>query len=116
MRQQSLQDMYLMLLDAEQKMLYSATEMQQKQLEFQKLTQSLESYQQTEGEKLQQDAMDMQTLLQSRLDEFAKRFCEKNGIDLLIMHAPDGQFTFITPKLDVTEAFVAFVNAEQAKL
>lgn len=114
--QKDLQVMYEMLLDAEQKMLYTASEMQMKQQDFQQRAQSLENYQQTEGTKLQQEAIEIQTVLQNRITEFGKRFCEKNGIDLLIMHAPGGQFTFITPKLDVTKAFVSFVNAEQAKM
>lgn len=115
-RQTKLQNMYKTLVEAEQKMLYTAAEMQQKQQEFQRLQLSLENYQQTEGGKLQNDAMEMQTVLQNKMTEFSKKYCEKYKIDMLIMHAPGGQFSYYNPKMDVTESFIDFVNAEQGKM
>lgn len=115
-RQRNLQGIYQRLVKAEQEMTYTAAEMQQKQLEFQRLTQSLENYQQTEGGKLQNEAMEMQTVLQNRLTQFSKKYCEKYKLDMLIMHAQGGQFTYYNPKMDVTESFIDFVNAEQENM
>lgn len=115
-KQRNLQSTYQRLAEAEQKMMYSAAEMQQKQMEFQRLTQNLENYQRTEGGKIEKDAMEMQTVLQNRLTEFSKKYCEKYKIDMLIMHAPGGQFSYYNPKMDVTDSFIDFVNAEQEKM
>lgn len=115
-RQADLQKKYDALMLAQQNMLYSAPEMRQKQEEFERLRTELETYQKTEGGKLQQDAIDMQMLLQLRVTEFARKFCEQKNIDVLQMYAPGGQFSYFNPKLDVTKEFVLFVNAEQSKL
>jgi Skp family chaperone for outer membrane proteins len=115
-RQRKLQGIYQTLVEGEQKMLYSAAELQQKQAEFQRMTQSLENYQQTEGGKLQNEAMEMQTVLQNRITEFAKKYCEKYKLDMLIMYGQGGQFTYYNPKMDVTDSFIDFVNAEQSNM
>jgi outer membrane protein len=115
-RQTSLQSRYNELVTAEQKMLVTASDLQRMKSEFERQQMSLQNYQQNEGEKLQKEAIEMQTVLQNKVNEFSKRYCEKYKIDMLIMHAPGGQFTYYNPKMDVTESFIGFVNAEQEKM
>jgi outer membrane protein len=115
-REQSLQQFYGRFMEAQQKMLYPAAELQKMQGELERQQMSLQNYQQKEGGKLQEEAIEMQTVLQNKVNEFSKRYCEKYKIDMLIMHAPGGQFTYYNPKMDVTESFIDFVNAEQEKM
>ena len=108
--------MYNRLVEGEQKMLYTAAELQNKKMEFERQSNSLQAFQQNEGTKLQEEAMEMQKVLQNKVDEFSKRYCEKYKIDMLIMHGEGGQFSYYNPKMDVTRSFIDFVNAEQKKL
>ncbi|MBI3239043.1 MAG: OmpH family outer membrane protein [Flavobacteriia bacterium] len=115
-RQRNLEAKYNALVEGEQKMLYTAAELQSKKTEFERQSQSLQLYQQNEGTKLQDEAMEMQKVLQNKVSEFSKRYCEKYKIDMLIMHGEGGQFSYYNPKMDVTKSFIEFVNAEQKKL
>jgi outer membrane protein len=115
-RQRNLEAKYNALVEGEQKMLYTAAELQNKKTEFERQSQSLQLYQQNEGTKLQDEAMEMQKVLQNKVSEFSKRYCEKYKIDMLIMHGEGGQFSYYNPKMDVTKSFIEFVNAEQKKL
>jgi outer membrane protein len=115
-RQRNLEAKYNQLVEGEQKMLYTAAELQNKKMEFERQSQSLQMYQQNEGTKLQEEAMEMQKVLQNKVSEFSKRYCEKYKIDMLIMHGEGGQFSYYNPKMDVTKSFIEFVNAEQKKL
>ena len=115
-RQGNIQRKYADFEAAQKAMILSGAEMQKKQVELERLSQSLQNYQQNEGAKLQQEAMEMQEVLQNKVNEFSKRYCEKYKLDMLLMQSPGGQFTYITPKMNVTKSFIEFVNAEQAKL
>lgn len=115
-RQRNLEAKYNQLVEGEQKMIYTAAELQSKKMEFERQSQSLQMFQQNEGTKLQEEAMEMQKVLQNKVAEFSKRYCEKYKIDMLIMHGEGGQFSYYNPKMDVTKSFIEFVNAEQKKL
>lgn len=115
-RQRNLEANYNRLVEGEQKMIYTAAELQSKKMEFERQSQSLQLFQQNEGTKLQEEAMEMQKVLQNKVSEFSKRYCEKYKIDMLIMHGEGGQFSYYNPKMDVTQSFIEFVNAEQKKL
>lgn len=115
-RQGNIQAKYERFERDQRAMILSGAELQKQQVELERLSQSLQNYQQNEGSKLQQEAMEIQELLQNKVDEYAKRYCEKYKLDMLLMHAKGGQFTYINPKMNVTKSFIEFVNAEQAKL
>lgn len=115
-RENSLRQFYQRMVNAQEKMLVSSDELKKMGEQYQRQEQSLMNYQQTEGGKLQEEAAEMQTVLNNRVSEFAKRYCEKYKLDILMMHAPGGQFTYYNPKMDVTESFIEFVNAEQTKM
>lgn len=115
-RENSLRQFYQRMVNSQENMLNSADELKKMGEQYQRQEQSLMNYQQTEGGKLQEEAAEMQTVLNNRVSEFAKRYCEKYKLDILMMHAPGGQFTYYNPKMDVTESFIEFVNAEQKKM
>lgn len=115
-RENNLRALYTKMVEGEQKMLYSAQDLKSMGEQYKRQEQSLMNFQQTEGGKLQEEAAEMQTVLNNRIQEFAKKYCEKYKLDMLIIHAPGGQFTYYNPKMDVTDSFIEFVNAQQAEM
>lgn len=113
--QQNIERKYADFQKAQQQMLLSGAEMQKKEAELNHLSEKLAEFQQTNGKLLQEKALAMQQTMQIKLRAYAQLFCEKYGLDLLLMNAEGGQFTYINPTLDVTSHFVEFVNREQAK-
>ena len=115
-RQRNLQKSYETFMKNEQAGVYIAADVQKKQAELERQSQSLQMFQQSEAAKLQEEAMEMQKVLQNKIDKFAKMYCEKYKIDILIMHGEGGQVSYYNPKMDVTKSFIEFVNAEDKKL
>lgn len=115
-RQRSLQSLGERIVNDREKMLITGADLQKMEEQYKRQEGSLMNYQQSEGTKLQQEAAEMQTVLANKVQEFAKKYCEKYKLDMLIMHAPGGQFTYYNPKMDVTQSFIEFVNAEQQSM
>lgn len=115
-RQRSLQKSYEEFMKNEKEGVYIAADVQRKQAELERQSQSLQLFQQNEGAKLQEEAMEMQKVLQNKINKFSKKYCEKYNIDMLIMHGEGGQVSYYNPKMDVTKSFIEFVNAEDKKL
>lgn len=112
-RQRSLQALGERIVSDREKQIITGIDLQKMEEQYKRQESSLMNYQQTEGTKLQQEAAEMQTVLANKVQEFAKKYCEKYHIDMLVMHAPGGQFTYYNPNMDVTQSFIEFVNAEQ---
>lgn len=115
-RENQLRSLYTKMVEGEQKMLYSAQDLKTMGESYKRQEMSLMNFQQTEGAKLQEEAAEMQTVLNNRVQLFAKKYCEKYKLDMLLMHAPGGQFTYYNPKMDVTASFIEFVNEQQKQM
>ena len=115
-RQRSLQSSYETFMKNEKEGVYIAADVQRKQAELERQSQSLQMFQQNEGAKLQEEAIEMQKVLQNKINKFSKMYCEKYKIDMLIMHGEGGQVSYYNPKMDVTKSFIQFVNSEEKKL
>lgn len=115
-RENNLRALYTRMVEGERNMTYIAQDLKAMGEQYKRQEQSLMNFQQTEGGKLQEEAAEMQTVLNNRIQEFAKKYCEKYKLDMLIIHAPGGQFTYYNPKMDVTDSFIEFVNAQQAEM
>ena len=115
-RQNDLQKLAMKLQEHQQKMDITAAEMAQIENNLNRKNQQAQNFQQTEGTKLQKEAMEIQTVITNRLEEGSKKYCEKYGLDVLLIQAPGGQIGFINPKMDVTKSFIEFLNAEEEKI
>ena len=73
-------------------------------------------YQQTEGAKIEEQAMKSLEAVNKKIEAMGKKYCEKHHIDLLLMHGDGGQINFIHPTMDVTIEFVNFLNENQAQI
>ena len=96
--------------------LLSAFDIQKVQEEIQRRQQSYMQYQETEGAKLDQETGQHLEVLSNRINDAAKKFCKENNIDILLMQGMGAGVTYITEKMDVTKAFVQYLNKYQEQL
>lgn len=115
-RQSSLQNYAASNEEKANKGLLSAFDIQKVQEEIQQRQQALYQYQETEGAKLEQETADHLEVLSKRIEDASKKFCQENGIDILMMQGIGSGLTYITEKMDVTKAFIDYLNKYQADL
>lgn len=94
----------------------SGFELQSIQEEAQRKQQSLMQYQENEGVKLERETGELLNVIGKKIEEAARKYSEKHGIDMLIMHGAGGQFVYVTPKMDVTTEFIEYLNQHQAEI
>ena len=94
----------------------SAMEIQTIQQEAQRKEQELYQFQQTEGGKLDNEAMEILEVLTKRIEAAGKKYCKEHGIQLLLVHGAGGQINFIDPSMNVTNEFIAYLNQHQAEI
>lgn len=76
----------------------------------------LMKFQELEGGKLEQETLKKFEEVSKKIEKFSEIFCKQNNIDLLIIHAPGGQFNFISPEMNVTKEFISFLNKSQQEI
>lgn len=96
--------------------LLSAFDIQKVQEEAQKRQQAYMQYQESEGMKLEQETTQHLEVLSNRINDAAKKFSKENGIDILMMHGMGSGLTYITEEMNVTQAFIEYLNKYQAEL
>ena len=96
--------------------LLSQNEILQIQQVAQQKEASLMQYQQTEGAKLEEEPYNKLEAIGNKIELFAKKYCEENGIDILMIYAKGGQFNYINSSMDVTKEFIQFLNENQEKI
>jgi Skp family chaperone for outer membrane proteins len=96
--------------------LLSQNEIAQVQQRAQEMQNQIMQYQQTEGAKIEEEAMKSLEAVNKKIEALGKKYCEKHQIDLLLMHGAGGQINFINPSMDVTSEFVNFLNENQAQI
>ena len=73
-------------------------------------------YQQTEGAKLEEETYNKLEAIGNKIELFAKKYCEENGIDILMIYAKGGQFNYINSSMDVTKELTTYLNDQQKSL
>ncbi len=96
--------------------LLSENEIMKIQVKAQRMEAELMQYQQREGAQLEAEVMRKLTDINSKVISFGKKFSEANGIDLLMGYADGGQINYVNPSMDVTRAFIDFLNDEQQRI
>jgi Skp family chaperone for outer membrane proteins len=96
--------------------LLSQNEIAQVQQRAQEMQNQIMQYQQTEGAKIEEEAMKSLEAVNKKIEALGKKYCEQHQIDILLMHGSGGQINFINPNMDVTEEFVNFLNENQAQI
>jgi len=96
--------------------LLSQNEIAQIQQKAQAMEQELMQYQQTEGARLEQESVKKIEEITKKIEVLGKAYCEKNHIDILLIHGPGGQLNFIKNSMNVTTDFIQFLNENQASI
>jgi len=99
-----------------QKGLLSQNEIAEIQQKAQKMEQELMQYQQTEGGRLEEESLKKTEALNKKIEALGKLYCEKNNIDILLIHGIGGQINFISNKMNVTSDFIRYLNENQATI
>ena len=108
---------YLQRKDQEARQgLLSQNEMAQAQQKAQQMEASIMAYQQKEGGRLEEETMRKIEDINKKIEALGKKYCEKHGIDILLMHGQGGQLNYINPSMDVTKEFINFLNENQSQI
>ena len=99
-----------------QQNLLSENEIMKFQQKAQRMQAELMEYRQREGARLETEVMRQLTEVNDKILSFGKKFSEANGIDLLMAYAEGGQINYANPSMNVTGAFIDFLNKEQKQI
>ncbi|MDR0803027.1 OmpH family outer membrane protein [Fluviicola sp.] len=91
----------------------TGADMQSLENEIVRLREQLMNMQQTRGAQLEKETGEALTVLSKKIEVAGKKYCEKYGIDILLIHGQGGQINFISDKMNVTRSFIDFLNHEQ---
>jgi Skp family chaperone for outer membrane proteins len=115
-RSQDLQNYIIKYEDRAKANLLSQNEAMQMQQAAQQKEQAIMQYQQTEGARLEEETYNKMEVIGNKIEYFATKYSEENGIDLLLVHARGGQFKYIHSSMDVTKEFTEYLNQHQDDL
>ena len=96
--------------------LLSQNEIAMVQQKAQQMQNELMQYQQTEGQRIEQQTMKSLEAINKKVELWGKKYCEKHQIDLLLIQGQGGQINYINNEMDVTKAFINFLNENQSQI
>lgn len=94
----------------------SGFEIQSIQEEATRRNQALMQYQEGEGMKLEKETGELLGVISKKIEEAGKKYSQKHGLDILMMHGAAGQFIYVNPTMDVTKEFIDYLNQHQAEI
>lgn len=96
--------------------LLSQNEIAQIQQKAQTMEQELMQYQQNQAAKIEEESVKKLEAITKKIETLGKMYCEKNGIDILLIQGVGGQLNFINEQMNVTSDFIRFLNENQASI
>ena len=96
--------------------LLSQNEIAMVQQKAQQMQTELMQYQQTEGQRIEEQTMKSLEAINKKVELWGKKYCEKHHIDLLLIQGQGGQINYINKEMDVTKAFINFLNENQSQI
>jgi Skp family chaperone for outer membrane proteins len=96
--------------------LLSENEIMAAQQKAQQLQATIMEFQQREGARIEKETMKSLETINKKVTSWGKKYSEVHHIDLLLIQDPGGQINYINPKMDVTEAFINYLNENQSKI
>lgn len=94
----------------------SGFEIQSIQEEAGRRQQALMQYQETEGMKLEKETGELLSVISKKIEEAGKKYSQKHGLDILMMHGAGGQFVYVNSQMDVTKEFIEYLNQHQSEI
>lgn len=96
--------------------LLSENEIMQAQQKAQQMEAAIMQYQQSEGARLEEETVKKLEAINKKIKALGKKYCEENGIDVLLIDGDGGQLNYISPAMDVTTEFINYLNQNQSKI
>jgi Skp family chaperone for outer membrane proteins len=96
--------------------LLSQNELAMVQQKAQQLQADLMRYQQEEGQKIEKATLKSLEEINKKVETWGKKYCELHQIDLLLIQGQGGQINYINKSMDVTKAFINFLNENQKEI
>lgn len=96
--------------------LLSQNEIAMVQQKAQQMQNELLQYQQTEGQRIEEQTLKSLEAINKKVELWGKKYCEQHKIDVLLIQGQGGQINFINKEMDVTEAFINFLNDNQSQI
>ncbi|MCE2685367.1 MAG: hypothetical protein LW839_00860 [Cryomorphaceae bacterium] len=96
--------------------LLSQNEIAMVQQKAQQMQNELMQYQQKEGQRIEEQTFKSLEAINKKVELWGKKYCEQHNIDILLIQGQGGQINFINKEMDVTEAFINFLNENQAQI
>jgi Skp family chaperone for outer membrane proteins len=96
--------------------LLSQNELAMVQQKAQQLQADVMRYQQEEGQKIEKSTMKSLEEINKKVETWGKKYCELHQIDLLLIQGQGGQINYINKNMDVTKAFINFLNENQKEI
>lgn len=96
--------------------LLSQVQIQKIQQEAANRQQQIMDFQQTRGGQLENEALQKSDEIGRKIESYAKMFCEENQLDMMLVHGRGGQVAYANPSMDVTAAFIAYLNEHEAEI
>lgn len=96
--------------------LLSQVQIQKIQEEAAKRQQQIMEFQQSRGGQLENEALQKSDEIGRKIDNYARMFCEENGLDIMLVHGRGGQVAYAHPSMDMTADFVAFLNEHEDEI
>ena len=108
---------YLIKKDQEARSgLLSQNEIAMVQQKAQQMQNELLQYKQTEGQLIEEQTIKSLEAINKKVELWGKKYCELHKIDILLIQGQGGQINFINKEMDVTEAFINFLNENQSQI
>ena len=96
--------------------LLSQNELAMVQQKAQQMQADLMRYQQQEGQKIEKATLKSLQDINKKVETWGKKYCEMHKIDLLLIQGEGGQINYINKNMDVTKAFISFLNENQKEI
>ena len=96
--------------------LLSQNELAMVQQKAQQMQSDLMRYQQEEGQKIEKATFKSLQDINKKVETWGKKYCELHKIDLLLIQGEGGQINYINKNMDVTKAFINFLNENQKEI
>ena len=96
--------------------LLSENEIMQAQQKAQQMEAAIMQFQQSEGARLEEETVKKLEAINKKIKALGKKYCEENGIDVLLIDGDGGQLNYISPAMDVTTEFINYLNQNQSKI
>lgn len=82
----------------------------------QRKEQELMQYQQSKGMEIEKETAEILEVISNKIEGAGRKYCEKHGIDVLLIQGKGGQINYINKSMDVTSKFLTFLNEYEADI